>query len=107
MEWKIYYADGSAFSSEDGSPQDAPGWGVQVIAVRDPAANGRCLLQGYAYYWMAEYGQFCGGDLAGLHDNFINLNASALKAGRSIESGLFKTIFDAAKTDPETMVWLR
>ncbi len=32
MRWCIFYTDGTTFSSEDGTPEDAPLDGIQVIA---------------------------------------------------------------------------
>ena len=34
MDWKVYYGDGSTFSSDDGEPREAPPHGVQVIVER-------------------------------------------------------------------------
>jgi hypothetical protein len=32
-KWKIYYGDGSTYSSSDGSPFDAPAHNVQIISM--------------------------------------------------------------------------
>jgi len=47
--WKIWYLDGSTFSSEDGKPEAAPD-GIEVIAER---RDGRTLLHtgGEHYRW--------------------------------------------------------
>jgi len=31
VRWRVYYGDGSTFSDEDGTLQDAPAFGVQAI----------------------------------------------------------------------------
>lgn len=54
MWWQIYYADGSTFSSEQGSPFDAPRTGVEVI-VHEEIGGGFSLLSGADfYYWEPE-----------------------------------------------------
>lgn len=47
--WRIYYEDESTFSSDDGSPFEAPRTGVQVIAYRD--GDGVSLLSQADYYY--------------------------------------------------------
>ena len=52
--WTIYYKDGTTYTEQDGSPFDAPGDGVQVIAKeRD---DGSCTLANYSdfYRWTGE-----------------------------------------------------
>lgn len=53
--WRIYYEDGSVYSSEDGAPFDAPRTGVQVIAYRNPL-TGKIdrLSQADFYYYEPE-----------------------------------------------------
>ncbi len=50
MCWRIYYGDsnGSTYSSQDGSPFDAPGHNVQVIRTEDD--NRRHLVRGKDFY---------------------------------------------------------
>lgn len=55
MWWKIYYDDNTTFSSEDGSPFDAPRTGVQVIAYEDQL--GRYWLMSQADYYYYEPGR--------------------------------------------------
>lgn len=42
--WRIYYADGSAFTSDDGSWAQAPPFGVQCVVYYD--LEGRAQLDG-------------------------------------------------------------
>jgi hypothetical protein len=53
MDWIVYYADGSTFSSQDGEPWDAPRRYVQLVMQRHPA-KGAVILHGscndYIYY---------------------------------------------------------
>ena len=49
-EWKIWYGDGSTFSSENGLPGDAPTTDVQAIAERR-AGRAIVLVYGEVYCW--------------------------------------------------------
>lgn len=62
--WRVIYADGTEFTSDDGRPEHAPGDGVFLI-MEYPDAGGRRLVQGGDYYfWMGE--QWTTGDRADL-----------------------------------------
>lgn len=54
IAWRIYYADGSTFSDRDGRVEDAPGWGVIIIAQQDmtpqPYNIGRLYRFGKDFY---------------------------------------------------------
>ncbi len=49
--WKIWYVDGSTFTNDDGTPNDAPKHGVEVIAEK---RDGRTILwvYGEVYCWI-------------------------------------------------------
>lgn len=53
MEWRIWYADESTFSSEDGDPADAPMDGVQIIIDFHDDGN-RTIHQNEYYRWMGD-----------------------------------------------------
>lgn len=48
--WRVWYDDGSTFSSSDGLPDDAPVDGVQII-MDYPSIGPRIVHQGMDYYW--------------------------------------------------------
>ena len=54
LDWRIYYNDGTTFSSEDGPPEEAPPH--RVHGVVQWRANGNIdLIEGYDYYaWMGD-----------------------------------------------------
>lgn len=61
LGFKIYYADGTTFSSKQGSWEDAPSEGVQFVSVyfdhlREPGKNIRLIHSGGDYYWREETG---------------------------------------------------
>lgn len=49
--WRIYYGDGTEFSSEDGTAFDAPRTNVQVIAFTNPNTGKTDLLSQSDYYY--------------------------------------------------------
>jgi hypothetical protein len=67
VDWIVFYDDGSTFSSDDGAPEQAPAWGVMVIAARS-AEHGRTLWLGQDFFWWDEDGEWVDGDLVGLID---------------------------------------
>jgi len=54
VEWVVFYVDGSSFSSEDGSPSDAPREGVQIIAQQDRGCGLRWVHSRDCYCWHAD-----------------------------------------------------
>ena len=69
MKWRIYYADGSAYSgSTDEEAFDASAIGVQVISVENSARDrGHGLITGYDYYYY-KCERFFGCDMGGVFD---------------------------------------
>jgi len=81
MSWRIYYSDDSTFSSDDGEPEDAPGWGVVVI----PQYGGG--------WW--------GHDLAGLLDCLALPGPSIVIHGRTVAKGDWQRFLAEADRDPD------
>lgn len=101
MKWKIWYGDGSTFSSEDGPPAAAPSANVQVIAQEDPDV-GRFLLNQRDYYIFngGEIG-WSSADQAGFWDYMINApNPKIIGIGRVISNAEFQAIYNSARNDP-------
>lgn len=98
MNWCIYYDDGSTFGIQDGSPLDAPKFGVIVIAQWDAAEKQRNLMQSWDfYYWHAESGLWWGIDEFGIIDRLMHaLPIEALKQGRTIGTGQYREIMTRA-----------
>jgi hypothetical protein len=66
LRWLIYYADGSTFSSEGGTPAEAPRDFVQVIMQDDPFRQQRDIISGAG----TVYQYFCWhGDRWIIHDD--------------------------------------
>ena len=101
LEWKIYYGDGSTFSSEDGPPDDAPTLDVQVVAQRDETV-GTKLVPSKDFYWWRD-GRWYGGDLFGLFDHLVR-HGGCVKFGRYISDERYHAAMRRAKTDLEAGV---
>jgi hypothetical protein len=97
MDWKIFYEDGSTFSSEDGSPTDAPALGIQVIVQNDPD-SGRYNQSGSDYYVYRD-GRWWGVDIFGLFDFLIH--HSPVKFGRTTDNETYLSLFHRAEDDPD------
>lgn len=90
--WKIYYADGSTFSSEDGSIEDAPARGVQVIIQPDKGVVWATQTGQDYYIWRD--GRWWACDIFGLFDFLIE--GGQVKFGRTITTDEFNEIFQRA-----------
>lgn len=95
--WRLYYDDGSTFSSEDGGPQDAPARGVIAILQPDPDV-GHHVVTGFDYYWIRD-GVWFGGDLFGLFDHLITPGWKAVKFGRTTSNAEYRAIVARATAD--------
>ena len=96
--WRVYYGDGSAFSSNDGGPADVPGRDVQAIVQVDERV-GRSILSQHDYYvWR---GEWIGVDLCGLFDYLGDTGWARVLCGRMINRRAFHDVYQRAKTDPD------
>ena len=50
-DWILFYEDGSSFSNDDGSPEDAPREGVIVVVIRDITCGRQHLWNQDTYCW--------------------------------------------------------
>ena len=99
--WRVYYADGSTFSHKDGTPEEAPGWGV-VCVVQPDAKVGRNILERWDFYYFHEDGRWWGCDQWGLIDRLAHrLPMRAVSVGRTIAETEYEKILEAARNDPE------
>jgi len=105
LSWRIWYDDLSSYSSLDGSPQDAPAFGV-ICIVQPDDETGRTILHRWDFYYFvpdeAEGGQWWGGDREGVFDRlFHNLPVVALKLGRMVSDQKYRKILADAAADPD------
>ena len=88
LEWKIWYSDGSTFSNEDGSPDEAIALDVQYIVMADDMV-GKYIISGMDYYYY-EHDRWFGCDLFGFFDYIVR--TKKVKFGRSMKNTEFKQL---------------
>lgn len=111
--WRIYYANGKTFSSEDGSPFSAPRTGVQVISYLNPNTGKIDRLSQADYYYYepecTDWGWWhCSPQGMVLH--LIRAKTPLILFGEMVKTEQFNAIEKQALADiPEGMkgVWRR
>ena len=99
MRWKVYYGDGSTFSSDQGSPLSAPTHNVQII-LEATEKEGVIRLSGKDYYWFdQDLDQWCAGDFMGMVD--YAMRCSTVKQARSMTTADFDALFQVCVDDPD------
>lgn len=93
MEWRIFYDDGSTFSDEDGTPEQAPARGVIAIVCRDPVARWVVCSRFDYYVWR---GEWFGVDIFGLFDYLVDPGWKGVTFGRTIANEEFRKIHTRA-----------
>lgn len=99
--WRLYYGDGSTFSSADGPPFDAPPANVQVVVCQDSSTpTGFNLRHGLdAYYWRDDVG-WQGCDVPGLWDYLMmHRGPKVVLFGRSVRDDDFWKIVSRSSTE--------
>ena len=81
-KWSISYSN-SVFNNNDGSPKEAPGWGI-IDIIQFDNANQRPYHQASDYY-IVRNGKFVGVDFAGMLDHVVN-ELGVVKVGRTINT---------------------
>lgn len=100
IEWKIFYDDGSTFSSEDGEPHEAPRTGVQAIPQLNDDEGRHVLFGADYYYWEGGKWEQC--DHFGFYDYLIRPGSyKVVLFGRNMQSGHFRAIYKQAAEDPD------
>ncbi len=102
IDWRIYYSDESTFDSSQGSPQDAPAYGVICIIYSNELV-GRIIMHRWDwYYWVPDEGQWWGSDLFGVLDRLLHrLPTIALCQGRNVSNKTYSKIMGMADKDKD------
>ena len=93
--WRIYYADGLIFTSEDGLSKDAPSRGIQAI-VQDHPDVGVEIVTGGDYY-VNENEHWRSVDIFGLFDYLME--SGLVLFGRTISRKEYQEIMRVALKD--------
>ena len=99
-DWRIYYDDGSSFSSDEGEPHEAPAEGFICAVGYEPEFGKRYLMSRWDFYCFKE-GQWWGMNWAGLLDMLRRNDVYAFKEGRTVTNPKWVEITRAAGEDPE------
>lgn len=100
-EWKIFYGDGSTFSSAQGAPHEAPSE-LFVCAVGYDERGRRYIMHGWDfYYWDRDVDQWWGMNLPGLFARLRRGMVYAYKEGWTVCNSEWERIMIAAANDPE------
>ena len=101
LAWKIFYGDGSTFTSADGSPYDAPRLGVQCIVGPDPDVGRYTVSDKDAYWWVEKAGRWTGGDRTGERLYMLRERHPVVLFGEWITDPEYNACIAAANADPD------
>lgn len=99
LDWRIYYDDGTIFDSEMGTPEQAPAFGIQVIAYRGERSTAwgrQSLVKGPDFY-VYDDGEWLGLDMIGLLDWLAC--KGVVKIGRLLPRLKYEAIVKRAQDD--------
>ena len=91
-KWKIWYDDGTTYSSDDGLPEDAPVDGVQAILQWLPYDNYDIIPPNDYFWWLED--RWVSGSVSGLERCLRKRSQVILLFGRWAGSKLYYKILD-------------
>jgi hypothetical protein len=91
-QWRIYYGDGSRFTSEDGSAFDAPRTNVQLIAQQDDSMGWELLSESDYYYFEPDTRGWYVADLFTVWDVLVRAKQPLIAFGRMLNTEEFRQI---------------
>ena len=97
MWWKIYYQHG-LFTSEDGTPFDAPRTDAQVI-VQEKDGDYEIVHGRDYFYWEPERGGWHCCDIFGAFDHLTRSKRQCLLIGRMLSDPDWKELFARVKAE--------
>tara|TARA_R110000787_G_scaffold36714_7_gene93588 strand:+ start:18895 stop:19230 length:336 start_codon:yes stop_codon:yes gene_type:complete len=100
--WRIFYDDGSTFSSLDGEPHEAPARGF-ICALGYDERGKRYIMHGWDhYYFDDEANQFWGCEIHGLIDRLCMRRIGlAYFLGRTVTRSQWDEFMTLADKDPD------
>jgi hypothetical protein len=102
IDWRVYYSDGSTFDSSQGTPDDAPAFGVQEILQLADDGRIRDVVTGADFYLYCEDGKWTGSDLVGLIERLANrIPFSGTLIGRWEPVDVYQAILRTAEEDTD------
>lgn len=85
IQWRIYYEDGSTFSNEDGTLQEAPAFGVMCVVCEAGSIE-------HPEHWGC-------GDFVGLIDYLAR--SGLVKFGRTTTNQIYDSVLKQARDNPD------
>ena len=89
MKWCIYYDNCSTFSSNDGSPWDAPRVGVVLIVQEDERAGWVMACGDDYYYFEPDVGGWRNTSQFGFYDHLIRAKTPCALFGRMVDDATY------------------
>jgi hypothetical protein len=108
LRWKIWYTDGSTFSSGDGSVFDAPGIGCQAI-VQDHYDTGAEIVTGGDFFVWDDRGvgfRWLAVDIVGLTLYFMKPQQQRILVGEMLPEPVYSKIVAEARSAYDKNGWL-
>ena len=96
--WRVYYDDGTVYTSTNGTPETAPGYGVLAVT-QDRDARVLCSQDFYLY--RDDYDCWIEVHMEGLIDHIVTAahQVRAVKAGRTVPLSQFKQLLKDVAVD--------
>lgn len=101
VDWIVWYADGSTFTSAQGEPKDSPKFGVIAVAQAD-AWLGHEVMTGEWYVYRADVRKWFFCDSFGVKDQMIHFGhvIGAVRPGRFVTNDEYAAILKTTFDDP-------
>ena len=99
-QWRIYYGDGSVFTSEDGTPWDAPRTNVQVIVQEHGRVGWQVLNSADEYYFEEDTRGWY--EARGFTDHLLRAKHPLVVFGRMMNNDEYVALLARAKEDLPT-----
>lgn len=98
MWWRVYYADGSVFTSQEGEPWDAPRLGVQVVA-QERDGDHELVWGRDHFYYDPGAGGWCTTDLFGALTHLATAPRQCLLFGQWMADDRFARLMERVHAD--------
>ena len=109
-KWVIYYTNGDKFTSDDGSPWDAPRRSIQAIVSSNPEVGFDWAHGSDYFYYEEETGGWHSADMFTLWDHLVRAKYPCPGFGRMMSDVDWKDMWQRAREDfagIEKDGWLR
>lgn len=100
-DWKIFYADGTTYSSNDGKPENAVKIGVQAIIVSDDRVGRRVESSEDFYIWTPDNGGWRGANHFRMSEYLYEKGSKVVLFGRTMSDEQYADVMRRAQNDHE------